>query len=219
MILNVILIFMYKTHMKNFIKQALREGVNNLLKEERYNDLYEFLDQGIKKMTSGTVYYVSDMNSSMNKFMLDDDGNKIPNPMYGKIFKNTRFMFGWKDTYVRAVERKNPEHEMGKRSGEFEKIDGYDMLEKKGDNIYLPIIPTGSEASYTILVNGEMRPIDKETVYKYLRPSNSYGGSGVDFRLLIVDKIAKLTGGGNVWINPNFKGSYMGVGSLDENED
>ena len=218
MTLNVILIFMYKTHMKNFIKQALREGVNNLLKEERYNDLYEFLDQGVKKMTSGTVYYVSDMNSSMNKFMLDDEGNKIPNPMYGKIFKNTRFMFGWKDTYGRAVERKNPEHEMGKRSGEFEKIDGYDMLEKKGSSVYLPIIPTGSEASYTILDGGEMKPIDKETVYKYLRPSNSSGGSGVDFRLLIVDKIAKLTGGGNVWVNPNFKGSYMGAGSLDESE-
>jgi hypothetical protein len=64
-----------------------------------------------------------------------------------------------------------------------------------------------------------MKPIDKETVYKYLRPSKPSGGSGVDFRLLIVDKIAKLTGGGNVWINPQFKGSYMGVGSLDENEE
>lgn len=205
--------------MKKFIKESLRENLNSLINEQTFQDLYAFLDQGVKKMTSGTVYYVSDMNSSMNKFMSDDEGNKIPNPMYGKLFKNTRFMFGWKDTYGRAVERKNPEHEMGKRSGEFEKIDGYDMLEKKGSSVYLPIIPTGSEASYTVLDGGEMKPIDKETVYKYLRPSGGSGGSGIDFRLLIVDKIAKLTGGGNVWINPEFKGSYMGVGSLDENED
>jgi hypothetical protein len=205
--------------MKNFIKQSLREGISNLLQEETYRDLYQFLDQGLRKMTAGTVYYVNDMNSSMNKFMLDDSGNKIPNPMYGKLYKNTRFMFGWKDTYSRAVERTNQEHEMGKRSGEFEKVEGYEMLEKKGDSTYLPIMPTGSEASYSVLENGEFKPIDKELVKKYLRPSKpSTGGSGVDFRLLIVDKIAKLTGGGNVWINPNFKGSYMGAGSLDENE-
>ena len=106
-----------------------------------------------------------------------------------------------------------------RRSGEFEKVEGYDVLEKKGDNTYLPIMPTGSEASYSVLENGEFKLIDKEMVKKYLRPSGpSSGGSGVDFRLLIVDKIAKLTGGGNVWINPNFKGSYMGVGSLEEND-
>jgi hypothetical protein len=205
--------------MKNFIKQSLREGISNLLQEETYRDLYEFLNQNLRKMTIGTVYYVSDMNSSMNKFMVDDSGNKIPNPMYGKLYKNTRFIFGWKDTYGRAVERTNPEHQMGKRSGEFEKVEGYEMLEKKGDSTYLPIMPTGSEASYSVLENGEFKPIDKELVKKYLRPSKpSIGGSGVDFRLLIVDKIAKLTGGGNVWINPNFKGSYMGAGSLDEGE-
>lgn len=201
--------------MKSFIKNLLREGIQ-MLQEETFNDLYAFLDQGQQKMSQGTAYYVSDMNSSMNKFMVDDSGNKIPNPMYGKLFKNTRFMFRWQDTYGRAVERKNPEHQMGQRSGEFEKVDGYDMLEKKGDNMYLPIIPTGSEASYTVLEDGEMKPIDKEVVYKYLRPSKPSGGSGVDFRLLIVDKIAMLTGGGNKWINPNFKGSYMGVGNIGE---
>jgi len=202
--------------MKSLIKSLLRENLQ-MLKEETFNDLFAFLDQGQQKMSQGTAYYVSSMDSSMNKFMLDDEGNKIPNPMYGKIFKNTRFMFKWQDTYGRAVERKNPEHEMGQRSGTFEKIDGYDMLEKKGDAMYLPIIPTGSEASYTVMEDGEMKPIDKEQVYKYLRPSKpSSSGSGVDFRLLIVDKIAMLTGGGNKWINPNFKGSYMGAGNIGE---
>jgi len=205
--------------MKSLIKNLLRENIQ-MLQEETYSDLYQFLDQNPRKMTFGTVYYVASMDSSMNKFMLDADGNKIPNPMYGKLYKHTRYNIRWQDTYGRAVERKNPEHEMGKRSGEFEKVEGYDVLERKGDTLYLPILPTGSEAGYTVLVNGKMEPISKEEAYKYLRPSKPSGsGSGVDFRLLMVSKIAKLSGGGNVWINPDFKSSYMGVGTLEEEND
>ena len=203
--------------MKIFIKKLLREGLQ-MLQEETFNDLYQFLDQGQQKMSQGSAYYVSDMNSYMNKFILDDGGNKIPNPMYGKLFKHTRFMFKWQDTYSRAVERKNPEHEMGKRSGEFARVDGYDMLEKKGESMYLPIIPTGSEASYSVLDGGEMRKINYFEAESYLRPRSSggSGGSGVDFRLLIIDKIVMLTGGGNKWVNPNFKGKYMGIGDIGE---
>jgi hypothetical protein len=204
--------------MKSLIKTLLRENIQ-MLQEEKFNDLYAFLDQNPKKMTIGSAYYVADLNSSMNKFMLDDEGNKIPNPMYGKLYKHTRFMFRWQDTYGRAVERKNPEHQMGQRSGSFEKVEGYDVLERKGDALYLPIMPTGSQAEYSVMEGGKMVPIGKEEVYKYLRPSKpSSSGSGVDFRLLMVGKIAKLTGGGNVWVNPDFGSSYMGAGSLDESK-
>ena len=63
-----------------------------MLKEETFNDLYQFLDQGQQKMSQGTAYYVSDLNSSMNKFMMDDEGNKIPNPMYGTIQEHTFYV-------------------------------------------------------------------------------------------------------------------------------
>lgn len=202
--------------MKSLIKTLLRENLQRL-EEEKFTDLYQFLDMGQQKMSQGTVYYVSDMNSSMNKNIIDAQGNKVPNPMYGKLFKHTRFMFRWQDTYTRAVERKNPEHQMGQRSGQFDKVTGYEMLEKKGDVLYLPIIPTGSEAQYSIMDGGQMKPISKEEIKPYLKPSGpSSSGSGIDFRLLMLSKIAKITGGGNVWVNPEFSGEYMGLGNLDE---
>lgn len=196
--------------------KGLIKEEESLLKEETFSDLFNFLEQDPRKMSVGTVYYVADMNSSMNKSIVNDSGEKIPNPMYGKLFKHTRFMFQWENTYKKAMEKINPEHEMGKRSGTFEKVQGYDVLESGKSGLYLPIIPTGSEYEYVVTEDGDSRPIDKEEVKKYLRPvSPSFNNpSKSEFRLLIVDKIAKITGGGNVWVNPNFKGSYQGIGKI-----
>ena len=200
-------------HEKMYGSDTINE---NLINEETFSDLFNFLEQDPRKMTQGTVYYVADMNSSMNKFIVNDSGEKIPNPMYGKLFKHTRFMFKWENTYQKAMDKINPDHVMGKRSGTFEKIQGYNVLESGKSGLYLPIIPTGSEYEYIINTDGESKPIDKETVKKYLRPSpqSSNNPTKSEFRLLIVDKIAKITGGGNIWINPNFKDEYKGVGKL-----
>jgi len=159
----------------------------------------------------GTAYYVASMDSSMNKNLVTPEG-KIPNPMYGKIFKHTRFIFRWQDTYSRAVERTNPEYEIGQRRGDYEKVDGYDMLERKGNMMYLPIIPTGSEYKLVMIDGNE---ISREDAKKYLKPTtSSASSSGVDYRLLMVSKIAKLTGGGNEWINSEFVGDYKGLGTI-----
>lgn len=199
---------------QEILKSLVSESLDRILSEERFNDLYAFLDAQPKKMTMGTAYYVAGMDTSMNKSLVTPEG-KIPNPMYGKIFKHTRFMFRWQDTYKRATERTSPEHIMGQRSGEFEKVEGYDMLEKKGDKTYLPIIPTGSEYKYMFMDGGEMREISKEELKPFLRPSGSSApSSGVDFRLLILDKIVKITGGGNEWVNSDFSGEYRGLGSI-----
>ncbi len=208
-------IFMYKRIkiMKNIIKKLLRES---LLAEENYtNNIREFLDQDPKSMTVGTAYYTASMNSYMNKTYIDENGIKQPNPMYDKLFKNTRFIFRWKDTYAKAVGRVNfGPVDIGARSGTYEKIDGYEMLESGKSGEYLPIIPTGSEASYSIYDNGQWSHIDKDAIKQYLKPpSPSFGASGVSFRPLIVNRIYKLTGGGNTWINPNFEFKYLGVGN------
>lgn len=199
---------------QEILKTLVRESLDKMLNEERYNDLFDFLNQNIGKMTVGTVYYVSSMDSSMNKNLITPEG-KIPNPMYGKLFKHTRYIFGWKDTYKRATERKSPEHVMGQRSGEYEKVEGYDMLEKKGDKLYLPIIPTGSEYKLYVMDGGEMQEISKEDAKQYLPQRKPYeSASGVDFRLLIVNNIVKLTGGGNQWVNPDFSGKWGGMGAI-----
>lgn len=197
--------------MKKFILSELRKKIDALLTEETHTDLFKFLETNPKNMTMGTAYYVNSMDSSMNKNLLSPDGVKTPNPMYGKLYKNSRFIFKWSDTYQKSIERNNPEHEIGKRSGNYEKVQGYEPLENGKSGLYLPIIPTGSESTYTVLENGQFIPIDKEEVKKYLRPSGpSQSASGVNFRPLIIDKVYKLTGGGNEWVNPNFKGQYMG---------
>lgn len=199
-------------------KELLKEELMNLIKEEQFTDLFKFIAQDPKKMTQGSAYYVADLNSSMNKNIVDDDGNKIPNPMYGKLYKHTRFLFKWEDTYLKAMDRVDPEHIAGKRSGNYEKVQGYDVLETGKSGLYLPIIPTGSEYHYVVDNNGNMEVIDKETVKKYLRPISPSTVSAIEagkpqFRPLIIDKVAKISGGGNVWKNPNFKGVYMGPGS------
>lgn len=203
---------------KILIKSMLNEALTEMLNEEKYNDIFEFLGQGFGKMTQGTAYYVSSMDSNMNKNLVNPDtGEKGPNPMYGKLFKHTRFMFGWGDTYGRARERKGIEGELGKRSGDYEKVSGYENvgLETGKNGLYLPILPTGSEYKYAVMDGGSFVEIDKEEAKKYLRPSGgSFSTEGPNFRLLLVQNIVKLTGGGNIWVNPEFKFDYIGPGNI-----
>ena len=199
-------------------KGFVNESENKVITEETFSDLFDFLNTDPNKMTQGSAYYVADLNSSMNKNSVDDKGNNIPNPMYGKLYKHTRFLFKWEDTYTKAMDRVDPEHVHGKRSGTYEKVQGYDVLETGKSGLYLPIIPTGSEYQYVVDNNGNMEVIDKETAKKYLRPMSPSTVSAIEagkpsFRPLIIDKVAKITGGGSVWKNPNFKGVYMGPGS------
>jgi len=201
-----------RTLVKKLIKEILTENTSTNLSEEVYDDLYKFLDNKVQKMSTGTAYYVSDMTSSMNKKLADG----TPNPMYGRILKNTRFIFRWNDTFKRALERQGVERELGTRKGQFEKVEGYELLEKGRSGLYLPILPTGSEYEFTYLKDdGTSQPISKQEVKKYLRPpSPSALEKGPQYRLLIVDKIVKLTGGGNIWTNSQFKGTYKGPGTV-----
>lgn len=207
------------------IRKIIREEIEKLfenyqLNEETFRgDIREFLAMNPRAMTNGTAYYVSSMDSSMNKFITDEFGDKIPNPMLGKLFKNTRYYFPWKDTYQKAINRATPDYEIGKRSGTFEKDPEFSVLErgKSGDN--LPIIPTGTEYTFSMFENGNYVPVDKDEIKKYLKPASSSKrfdiGGGTPFRNLTVKRIYKLTGGGNVWMNPEFEGKYLGPGSSE----
>ena len=172
------------------------------------NDFFDFLAKDPKKGTINTVYYTSPVG--MNKFMKTPDGKRGEvNPMAGKVFKNSTFNFRWEDTYQRAVERTNPEHEFGKRSGTFEKVEGYEVLETGKNGIYLPIIPTNignSSKGYLYKEdNGAAKDISIEEIKPYLKPPSSYSpASGTNFRLLMVDRISKINAGGNTWENPHF---------------
>jgi len=185
---------------------------DSLLTEESYNDLFTFLEQDPQKMTGAVVMCVNAVKT--NKNYIDDNGNKAPNPMYDKIFKHTRFRFAWENTYAKAMERINPEYEIGARKGDYQKIQGYNMLEIRNNTTYLPILPTGSESVYSVSENGgrSFNVISKDEAYKYMpsvKPSEPSGRA--DYRQPLVDKIYMIKAGGNVWENPNFTyGEYLG---------
>lgn len=195
--------------MKTIIKSLLRES---LLTEDRIDDFFKFLAQDPHNKSMATVYYTAPV--TMNKFILDDQGMKIPNPMHGKLFKNTRFIFRWGDVYKDAVERVNPDHEFGQRSGTYDKVEGFKVTEMGKSGLYLPIIPTGSESSYSVMDNNQWQAIDKEEAKKYLPPYRGGSASGVEYRQLIVDRIAMIKSGGNEWVNPHFKFKYLGPGEI-----
>jgi hypothetical protein len=200
--------------MKNIIKKLLRE---QFVSEERYsNDIRKFLDQDPKRMTTGTAYYISSMDTYMNKTITDKFGNKVPNPMYGKIFKHTRFIFGWRDTFERAMKRINPNYVVGVKSGNYKPVDGYDMLEEGKNGLYFPIIPTGTEYVY-VICNGPCRVADKNEVKPFFKETNkSYWSEEgkAPFRQLIVDRAVKITGGGHEWINDKLKSKWLGIGNV-----
>jgi hypothetical protein len=171
-------------------------------------------------MTQGTAYYISDMDRNMNKNIINPEtGEKMPNPMYGKLFKHTKFMFPWLDTYRRAQERKGITSEPGERRGTYERLEGFEMLETGKSGLYLPIFPTGSEYVYAVIEGGKFVEFPKEEAKKYLAvrdsSSRSFGDPDkVPVRQLIIDRTVKITGGGNVWVNPEMKFNYIGPGTI-----
>jgi hypothetical protein len=196
--------------MKNFIITELRKSLGQLLTEEKIDDFFKFLAKDPNNKSMASVSYTNPVK--MNKFILDDQGMKVPNPMLDKLYKNTRFMFRWQDTYKNAMDRVNPDHEMGQRSGTYDKVEGFEVLEMGKSGLYLPIIPTGSDSTYSILENGQWSPISKEEAYKYMPKASEANPNAVPMRALIVDRIYKIKSGGHEWTNPNFKLKYLGQG-------
>jgi hypothetical protein len=194
--------------MKAIIKSLLRES---LLTEDRIDDFFKFLAKDPKRNSIASVYYTAPV--TVNKFIMGDDGVKIPNPIHGKLFKNTRFMFRWGDLYKDAMKRVNPDHEFGKRSGTYDKVEGFKVTEMGKSGLYLPILPTDSKATYSIMDNGQWSVVEKDAIRKYL-PQGSYVSS-VPYRQLIVDRIAMIKSGGNEWVNPHFKFKYLGPGKVE----
>ena len=203
---------------KLFIKKRLSALFESVLNEERYSDLFEFLDRGARKMTQGSVQYVYLMrSSSMNKNLVTPEG-KVPNPMYGKLYKHCFYKFNWKDTFQRAAERMGLNLEPGQRRGTYERLKAYDMLETGKSGLYLPILPTGSNSVYATLENDNFIEVPKEEAFKYLKGYTSTGEKP-EYRQLIINKddgggVIRISAGGNEWINPKFRFNYIGPTNL-----
>jgi hypothetical protein len=216
--------------MKKFIITELRKRVNQLLTEEKIDDFFKFLAKDPNNKSMASVMYTNPVK--VNKFIFKtntdvitassadpnfaqsmlDASVKVPNPMFDKLYKNTRFMFRWQDTYKQAMDRVNPEHEMGERRGIYDKVEGFEVLEMGKSGLYLPIIPTGSESTYSVFDNGQWSTISKEEAYQYMPKASGVNPNAIPMRALIVDRIYKIKSGGHEWLNPHFKYKYLGFG-------
>ena len=192
--------------MKTFIKGLLRES---LLTEEKIDDFFVFLAKDPHRKSQATVFYTNPVK--VNKFIKDEAGNKVPNPMDGKLYKSQRISFKWEHTYKDAMAKINPDHVMKQRSGTYEKVQGFNVLEMGKSGLYLPVVPTGSDSVYGVMgEDGKLQVIPKEEAYKYMPPAREVNASAPPVRQLIVDRIFMIKAGGNVWKNPHFIYEYVG---------
>ena len=195
---------------KNQIEKKIRllEENSSLLTEESIDDFFNFLEFDPHKHSFAYAYYTYPV--TLNKTM-EDNGIKVPNPMYGKIFKNARYKFNYGEVYGDAMRKVNPDYIPGKRSGEYEKVDGYKVTEMGKSGLYLPILPTEQKSVYSVNEDENWRVVDFDEIKKYF-PKRTYSAAPArEYKQLILDRIYKISAGGNVWVNPNFKYKYLGV--------
>jgi hypothetical protein len=196
-------------NLKKIIKLILeQEYKNDIINEDVYEDFFYFIENDPRLNTFAYIYYLSSLDRYLSK--------PKSNPMFGKFYKLSRYKFRFGDTYKNAVERKNPEYQFKKRSGEYVKIEGYNVLERdsKGDEV-LPIIPLETKSKVivfdennqkkeTILVS-ELKEKYSDYFINSFLTGKSESSSGVDFRALKIKNTIKINAGGHSWINPYIK--------------
>jgi hypothetical protein len=182
---------------------------NAVLNEiDQVDDFFKFVEGDPRLNTWAFVYYASNLDAYLAK--------KSSNPMVGKFLKSTRYKFMFGQTYGRAAELKTPEYVVQQRKGGYEKVQGYNVLEfDKNGNLVLPIVPL--ESKYIIIVldeNGgvkeKLSSMSELNRYSEFFIPSFFGeknapASGTDFRALKVDSISRISAGGAIWNNPNFK--------------
>lgn len=195
--------------MSDYLIQSIRRVLNEgILNEESIEDFFNFLEQDPKKGSFSHVFYTYPVK--VNKFLKDETtGEKTPNPMFNKLFKTTQIVFNFEDTYGKGIERweekTGEKHEPGQRRGEYDKVQGYSVLETGKNGLYFPVLPKQQKTlSYSVQQeDGTFQEIAKEEAVKYIPQRKPYDGP-VQYRQLIVDRISKISAGGNTWDNPHF---------------
>jgi hypothetical protein len=184
--------------------------------------IIDFLQQMPRRGSYGYVYYTAEI--PVNKNYIDDDGVKKPNPIVGKLYKNTVFKFQFDKSYKRAVEIKNEktgdDYEVGSRQAVYKDVEGYNMLLEGPKGLYFPIVldnPKSDQSANYMLMNdnGGFDVVSKEEIKKYLKPVSGTS-TYVNYRSLIVQKIYKIKAGGRSFDNPEFSYEYLGPNNLQK---
>jgi hypothetical protein len=184
--------------------------------------IIDFLQQMPRRGSYGYVYYTAEI--PVNKNYIDDDGVKKPNPIVGKLYKNTVFKFQFDKSYKRAVEIKNEktgdDYEVGSRQAVYKDVEGYNMLLEGPKGLYFPIVlddPKGDQSANYMLMNdnGGFDVVSKEQIKKYLKPVSGTS-TYINYRSIIVQKIFKIKAGGRAFSNSEFPYEYLGPENLQK---
>jgi hypothetical protein len=197
-------------------------SVDDQIRSIKGGSIVDFLQQMPRRGSYGYVYYTAEI--PVNKNYIDDDGVKKPNPLVGKLYKNTVFKFQFDKSYTRAVEIKNEktgdDYEVGARKAAFSSVEGYNMLLNGPKGLYFPIVldnPKSDQSANYMLMNdnGGFDVVSKEEIKKYLKPVSGTS-TYVNYRSLIVQKIFKIKAGGRVFNNSEFPYQYLGPENLQK---
>ena len=197
-------------------------SVDDQIRSIKGGSIVDFLQQMPRRGSYGYVYYTAEI--PLNKNYIDDDGVKKPNPLVGKLYKNTVFKFQFDKSYARAVEIKNEktgdDYEVGARKAAFSSVEGYNMLLNGPKGLYFPIVlddPKGDQSANYMLMNdnGGFDVVSKEEIKKYLKPVSGTS-TYINYRSLIVQKIFRIKAGGRVFNNSEFPYQYLGPDNLQK---
>ena len=197
-------------------------SVDDQIRSIKGGSIVDFLQQMPRRGSYGYVYYTAEI--PLNKNYIDDDGVKKPNPLLGKLYKNTVFKFQFDKSYARAVEIKNEktgdDYEVGARKAAFSSVEGYNMLLNGPKGLYFPIVldnPKSDQSANYMLMNdnGGFDVVSKEEIKKYLKPVSGTS-TYINYRSLIVQKIFRIKAGGRVFNNSEFPYQYLGPENLQK---
>lgn len=178
-------------------------------KRQKFDDLFYFLATPRSKSQASVYYATSDtFDNNLAK--------PKTNPMMGRFFKYSRFMFKFDRSYAEEVAKVNPDWQIQAAKGNYKKVEGFSMLKELNGTLRFPIIPTGTETLGIFLMDEDkktlLQTMDwntlKEKFGQYFMPSTftpKTSGSGVFQLRLKVDSIVLIKAGGKDFPNPHFQ--------------
>lgn len=183
-------------------------------------EVSNFFDSGAfdaHKFSFAYMYYANNIKGQMNKYILEN-GIKVPNPYYDRIYKLSSYKFNVGKEYYKEHEKIDPDYMYDEnspvnRDPEEKPNPGWVSVSSeyrpcqqniKNKKLGLPLTDPKPIKQIYIVINeyGALEVKDYNDIKQYLKPTPSTTSSAlVKYQMFYVDKIFCLRGGKKDWIN------------------